>query len=453
MKVSILVVDDERAFLDSVRMMLNLEGYSDLTLATNPLSVPEMLDEKAFDVAFLDVTMPEMDGMDLLKIIKERSPRTEVVMVTANDDLAGVVKSIKLGAYDYLVKPIVPAQLTHALNQAMERKRLLESLRLRSETARTRSLKNPDAFKGIVTGDKRMIRLLHETELHAVSEIPVLILGETGVGKELLALSIHQASRRASGPFVPVNMLSLSPTLFESEFFGHTKGSFTGADRDKAGYLARAEGGTLFLDEIGDLSMEIQGKLLRILQEGEFIPVGKTRPEKADVRFVAATNQDLEGLVEQGKFRQDLFYRLQFAQLQLPPLLDRKGDIPILADRFLKASVHPEAVLSKEAEAALIGYSWPGNVRELKGVIEAAANLAESGTIEPDHLSIRARKPVLAKGGSGTAIGDLISLEQVEKSHILAVLTGVDGNKTQTAKVLGIGLQTLYRKLKSYGVD
>jgi two-component system response regulator AtoC len=299
-----------------------------------------------------------------------------------------------------------------------------------------------------------MLRLLHEAELHAASNILILVTGETGVGKELLASAIHMASKRAKGPFVPVNMLALSQTLFESEFFGHVKGSFTGADRDKTGYLGKARGGTLFLDEIGDLQMEIQGKLLRILQEGEYTPVGKTGSEKADVRFVAATNQDLEKLVEEKRFRMDLFYRLQFAHLRIPPLRERIKDVPVLAARFLETSQGPGTTLSEEAEAVLCAHDWPGNVRELRGVLEAASNLAEKGTITPEHLRLpsspsASSAPPPAGDGKKPA-ARLVPLAEIERQHILHVYEAVGSNKTQAAKVLGIGLQTLHRKLKAY---
>ncbi|MDP8254720.1 MAG: sigma 54-interacting transcriptional regulator, partial [Candidatus Alcyoniella australis] len=284
MSAVILIVDDELVFLDSVKRVLRIEGYDDLTAIDDPTIVPELIEQRQFDVALLDITMPGLDGMELLKIIKERSPQTECVMITANDSIPLVIKSVRLGAYDYLVKPIVPDQLVQSMERALEHKRLIQSLILRSQAGFDRTLKNPAAFKAIDTNDARTLALLHEAELHAASSIPILITGETGVGKELLARAIHAASPRSSGPLVAVNMLSLSPTLFESEFFGHAKGAFTGAEREKEGYLARAHGGTLFLDEIGDLSLEIQGKLLRILQEGEYVPVGKTRPQRADVR-------------------------------------------------------------------------------------------------------------------------------------------------------------------------
>jgi len=456
MKTSILFVDDERAFLDSVARMLRLEGYEDICTENDPTKVPALLETHEFDIAFLDITMPVMDGVDLLKIIKENSPQTECIMVTANDTLRLVIQTIKLGAYDYLLKPVRPEQLNHSLERALEHKRLLESLLLRSESALEKALNKPEAFSEIITADRKMLRLLHESELHAQSNITVLITGETGVGKELLARAVHKSSRRASGPFVAVNMLALSPNLFESEFFGHARGSFTGAERDKIGYLAQSKGGTLFLDEIGDLSLELQGKLLRILQEGEFTPVGKTTPEKADVRFIAATNQDLEKLVQQHRFRKDLFYRLQFAHLHIPPLRERRDDALVLAAHFLANSEKPQTSIDEEARETLLAYNWPGNVRELKGVVEAAMNLAEKGRIQPEHLRIEVRKPKQTATGrqmvQTVVSSELEPLADVEKRHILSVYDATMKNKSQTARILDIGLQTLHRKLKSYGI-
>jgi len=447
MTTNILIVDDEPAFLDSVVRMLRIEGYPDVTAVPRGADALAALEREPPDVAFLDVCMPEMDGLELLQAIKERSPQTECIMVTANESIPMVIRAVRLGAYDYLVKPIMPEQLVHALDRALERRRLLEALLLRSDEAARRALKRPEVFADFVTADKHMLRLLHEAELHASCDIPVLITGETGVGKEVLARAVHAASRRSRGPFVAVNMLALSPALFESEFFGHAKGAFTGADRERAGYLAQAAGGTLFLDEVGDLSLEIQGKLLRVLQEREYTPVGKVRAEQADVRFIAATNQDLERRVREGKFRKDLFYRLQFAHLHLPPLRDREDDIPLLAARFLAQGPRASVTLSDAARARLVAHDWPGNVRELKGMLESAANLAEEGVIEPDHLRLRGPAPLEAPAG-----GPLEPMAAVERRHILATYEAVGRNKTQAARVLQIGLQTLLRRLKEYGV-
>ncbi|MBI4955427.1 MAG: sigma-54-dependent Fis family transcriptional regulator [Myxococcales bacterium] len=453
MAIAILVVDDEQDFVDSVSRGLRLEGYSDVTAVTRSSAVPALLDAKRFDCALLDVTMPELDGLALLKLIKERSPETECIMVTAQQSIPVVVRALRLGAYDYLLKPTTPEELCQTLERALERRRLLEALQLRGAAEHAAALADPGAFAEFVTADPHTLRVLREAELHAGSRIPILITGETGVGKEVLARAIHRASPCAAGPFLPINMLAVAPTLFEAEFFGHAKGAFTGADRDRPGYLARAKNGTLFLDEIGDLSLDSQGKLLRILQEGEYLPVGKTRAERAEVRIVAATNQDLPKLVATRKFRKDLLYRLQFAHLELPPLRRRREDIPLLAARLLAAAGHAQASLSERAELALLGHAWPGNVRELKGVLEAAANLAEGGVIEPEHLRLRggAAPPVQARGVP-VEVGQLEPLAAVERRHILAVYDAVGRNKSQAARVLEIGLQTLHRKLQAYDV-
>lgn len=450
MTASILIVDDEQVFLDSMARMLRMEGYEDVTTVAKSTEVPAMCETRDYDVAFLDITMPDLDGLDLLKRMKEISPQTECIMVTANESIPMVITAVKRGAYDYLTKPVNPDQVLHALNRALEHRRLLESLLLRSETVISRTLKNPDAFSEIATTNDGMVRLLHETELHANSDIPVLVTGETGCGKELMARAVHMSSRRSAAPFVAVNMLSLSPTLFESEFFGHAKGAFTGADRDKPGYLAKADGGTLFLDEIGDLSMEIQGKLLRILQEGEYTPVGKTRPEMANVRFVAATNQDLNDLVEKKLFRKDLYYRLQYAQVHLPPLRERMEDIPVLAARFIPQG----SSLTAAAMDALMTHDWPGNVRELKGVLSAATNLADGNPIDTSHLRLpNTPEPMATAVGDAQSSGSTMTpMADVERRHILSVYKATENNKSQTARILKIGLQTLHRKLKAYGV-
>ena len=448
---SILIVDDEPAHLDNVQRILRMRGYSDVTGVSDAREVPSMLGDRTFDIALLDITMPFMNGLDLLRVIKETSPQTECIMLTASESIPTVIKAVKLGAYDYIMKPYTPDQLIQSLDRALERKRLIESLRLRSADSVSRSLNNPRAFRNIVTSCQNMLRLLHEAELHASSRIPVLITGETGVGKELLARAIHDASDRSNGPFTAVNMLSISSGLFESEFFGHTRGAFTGAERDKTGYLAMAQSGSLFLDEIGDLPIEVQGKLLRILQEGEYTPVGTTKSKKVDVRFIAATNQDLRKRVEDGLFRKDLFYRLQFAHLNIPPLRERLQDIPLLAAIILENTGKKGVSLSQRAEEELLRHEWPGNVRELMGVLEAAANLAVKGEILPEHIRIpepvRNGRTSTRNGNVGPSLGPLA---QVVRKHTLAVYEAMGRNKTRTAMVLGIGLQTLHRKLNAY---
>ncbi len=447
MNTSVLIVDDEVTFLDSARRKLRMSGYENVTVEPDPTEALARFDTRSFDVAFLDITMPGMNGLELLERILERAPATRCVMVTAVDNIEAVMRATRLGAFDYLVKPLRPEQLVDALERALANKRMSDLLELRQRELAERRLENPEAFAALLSADDRMLRLLHEAELHARSRVPVLVTGETGVGKELMAQAIHRASDRRGGPFVPVNMLSLSANLFESEFFGHRKGSFTGAVADREGYLDRARGGTLFLDEIGDLPMELQGKLLRILQEGEYTAVGDTKPKRADVRFIAATHQDLE----RGNFRKDLYYRLRFAHIAIPPLRNRRDDIRLLAARFVEGSARPDARLTDDAMEALVAHDWPGNVRELKGAIEAAANLAEHGEILVRHLNVPARKR--ATSDSPVDASAMPTLAEIERRHILRVYEATSANKAQTARILGVSAQTLHRKLKAYGVE
>jgi DNA-binding NtrC family response regulator len=456
MTPAILLVDDEPAFRQSAERALRMQGYTRVQLASDGAAALRLLDQSQVAVAFLDITMPGMDGLTLLEKILERSPSTACVMVSARDEIALVMRATRLGAVDYLVKPIVPDQLISSLERALERNRMVELLTMRRDGRADAVLDQASAFADIVTCEPRLISLLHEAELHARSRIPVLITGETGTGKELLAQAIHRASPRHARPFVAINMLSLSATLFESEFFGYRKGAFTGAVADREGYLHKAQGGTLFLDEIGDLPLVLQGKLLRILQEGEFTPVGGTQPKQADVRFIAATHQDLDALAAAGSFRRDLLYRLRFGVVSIPALRERRDDVLLLANRFIAGSSRPRARLSEPAVSTLLAHDWPGNVRELKGVIESAANLAEGGEILPRHLRLPSRprsdaslQPSFEPG----SYESMATLAEVERAHVLAVYRASGGNKTATARVLDISIPTLVRKLRGCGVD
>lgn len=455
----ILVIDDEPHFLESIRRGLMTAGYKNILLLDKPERIIELITERAVDLALIDLTMPGMSGHEVLELIKAYSPETECIMVTAVEEVEMAVRSMRLGAYDYLVKPISRNKLLIALDRALERRRLLDLLDIQKREG-WKGFRRPEVFEGIVSVSKPFLKVLQEAELHASSDIPVLITGESGTGKELLAQAIHRASRRADRPFVPVNMASVSSTLFESEFFGHTRGAFTGADRDREGYLEVAAGGTLFLDEIGDLSPELQGKLLRVLQEKEFVKLGTNRQRKFDVRFVAATNADLETMVSQGRFRKDLYYRLKVAWLQIPPLRERLEDVPPLIEHFLhEFGVEVKPGIQDEALELLQAYHYPGNVRELRSIIQAAFNLAQGGTISTRHLPIEVRKikvahlPSRYQEDSIEPAGEVLSLAQVERKYILQVYQQTGRNKSHTARLLGIGLTTLHRKLKQYGVD
>lgn len=451
---SIIVIDDERDFLDSVRRGLITSGIKNVHIEVDPQKAASLFEQgQQFDIALIDITMPQLGGIELLEIIKNASPATECIMVTAVDEARTAIQCLKKGAYDYLVKPTSKEDLVSSVNRAFERKRLIEILDL-SKRQTLPKLINKKAFCSIITKSDHMLRVLKEAELHAASDIPILITGETGTGKELLSRAIHAASNRAASVFTPVNMESLNAGVFDAQFFGHTSGAFTGADKDHAGYLESSNRGTLFLDEIGNLPLDLQGKLLRVLQDGEFIKIGTSTPRKVDVRFIAATNSDLERMMAQNKFRKDLYYRLKGGWLSLPALRKRKEDIPLLVRSFIEEFCGScGADVEEELLSLLMDYDYPGNIRELKTIIQSAVNLSQGRP-----LSARFLPPQLVKQKKITAASPrsehdtIVPLGQVEKEYIINVYNLMDKNKSRTARTLGIGLNTLRRKLESYGV-
>src|SRR5512137_547693 len=388
MNYSILIIDDEVDFLDSVRRGLLSAGLKNLRLESDPRVVATAVQNgEHFDMALIDITMPWINGIQLLELIKTNSPDTECIMVTAVNEARVAVECLQKGAYDYLTKPISRDELVSTLKRAMERRRLLEIISV-GKASTLPQIKHKDAFAPIITQSEKMMRLLREAELHAGSDVPVLITGESGTGKELLARAIHRSSPRASFPFTSINMASLTGSLFDAEFFGHTKGAFTGAEKDRAGYLEHSNRGTLFLDEIGDLPLDFQGKLLRVLQEGEIIKLGTSQVRKIDVRFIAATNADLDKLLAKGQFRKDLYYRLKGAWLRILPLRERREDLPVLINAFLRefrGEIGAD-VLEEETLEILMNYDYPGNIRELRSIIQAASNLAQKRPIGAKHL-------------------------------------------------------------------
>ena len=453
MDSSILVIDDERDFLESVRRGLITSGMKNVRIMEDPRKAAVAFEAgEEFDIALIDITMPKMDGVELLEIIKNTSPTTECIMVTAVDEALVAINCLKKGAYDYLVKPISKEDLVSTISRAMERRRLVEILDIRKRKTLP-ILSNKEAFLPIISRTPEIIRILKEAELHATSDLPMLITGETGTGKELLARAIHAASLRSTNTFTPVNMESLNIQLFESQFFGHTRGAFTGATKDRVGYLESTHRGTLFLDEIGNLPMELQGKLLRVLQDGEFIKIGTSAPRKVDIRFIAATNSDLDRLMMKNRFRKDLYYRLKGGWLHLPPLRERTDDIPLLISRFLKeSSGSPGVRIEEEAMSLLVNYDYPGNIRELKSIVQAIVNIAQGRPISTKYLPENLRKSRLkSKGARSSGTDTVPTLDQMEKSHILSVYEQMNRNKSRTARALGIGLNTLRRKLESYG--
>ena len=454
MRARIIVVDDETDFLDSVRRGLITSGYKNVHTEADSTKAAEVIEGgEKFDIALIDITMPGLTGIELLQSIKNVQPRTECIMITALDEARTAVDCLKKGAYDYLVKPISKEDLISSINRALERKRLLDILDINKKKT-VPQLNNAEAFAPIQTRNDRMLRILKEAELHAVSDAPILITGATGTGKELLARAVHKASQRAGHSFTPINMDALTATLFDAEFFGHTKGAFTGAEKERSGYLETTNKGTLFMDEIGNLALELQGKLLRVLQDGEFIKIGTSKTSKTDVRFIAATNKELEVLMARSKFRKDLFYRLSGSWLHLPPLKDRKDDIPLLIGRFLEEICGPSGGdIHEEALSILMHYDYPGNVRELKSIVQSAVNLSRGKAVTPACLPAQLVKKAAGMNRAGQTPGKPVqTLAELEKNHIKTVYQSLKNNKAQTARALGIGVNTLRRKLQSYGI-
>jgi len=456
MNSSIIVIDDDFDFLEVIKEKLIRIGFTNVNTEVDSMKVASHFERgDVYDIALIDMTMPEMDGIQLLELIKNTSPGTECIMVTAVNDARVAVDCLKKGAYDYLLKPIAREDLALSIHRALERKRLLDILAVKKKASLPKLI-YADTFKPIITQSHKMLRILKEAELHATSDVPILITGESGTGKELLAKAIHCTSPRSKFKFTPVNMASVNAGLFEAEFFGHTKGAFTGAESGRAGFLEHTNQGTLFLDEIGNLPLELQGKLMRVLQDGEYMKLGSSSHRTADVRFITATNEDLDKLMEKGVFRKDLYYRIRCGWLHLPPLRERKEDIPLLVKKFLQeyGTGSTNQYIDEEALCLLLEHDYPGNIRELKSVIQSAVNLAQGGPISPnllpDHL--KKKNAVSSCVSADPQETKLITLAMVEKNHIIKAYDQTGKNKSQTARVLGIGLNTLRRKLKSYGI-
>jgi len=453
---TIIIVDDDQDFLEILREKLIRTGFKNVRTEDDSMKVASLFERgELFDIALIDMTMPDMDGIQLLELIKNTSPGTECIMVTAVNDARVAVDCLKKGAYDYLVKPIAREDLVLSIHRALERKRLLDILDVKKKASLPKLI-YADTFKPIITQSHKVLRILKEAELHGRSDVPILITGESGTGKELLAKAIHCTSPRSKFKFTPVNMASLTSSLFESEFFGHTKGAFTGAENGRAGFLEHTNMGTLFLDEIGNLPIELQGKLLRVLQDGEYIKLGSSSHRTADVRFITATNEDLDKLMVKGKFRKDLYYRIRGGWLHLPPLRERREDIPLLINKFLQdyAGTSENQNIEEEAIRLLMDYNYPGNIRELKSIIQSAVNLAQGRPISsnflPDHLR---KNKAISSSTNPSKTNSAVPLALIEKNHILDIYKKTGQNKSRTARLLGIGLNTLRRKLKSYGVE
>ncbi|MFH1076098.1 MAG: sigma-54 dependent transcriptional regulator [Pseudomonadota bacterium] len=439
----ILIVDDEEVALTTIRRLLKRRGYKDVQICSKSVEALSMITDNDFDLVLLDILMPELDGLKVLESAKPKRPYTEFIILTAVQDVATAVSAIRMGAYDYLIKPVDPERLFLSIERAYERIGLLAGFT--RGYADGHAIKVSDVFSDIVTQSSRMKELLSYTEVMARSGNPILITGESGTGKELLARGIHRGGPNPDGPFIAVNVSSVPEMLFESQFFGYAKGAFTGAHKDYKGYFEQADGGTLFLDEVGELPLYLQPKLLRILEEKRVTPLGKTIGKEVDVRIVSATNTDLNKACQEGKFRLDFMYRIGSARVHLPPLSDRREDIPILVEHFLrKACVHHGmeiCQMTPDAMDMLTEKDYPGNIRELAQVVEHAALVAGSSTILPHHLGqerIAERSLVRSK---------VCSLKENSETHVAYVLSYTKGDRKRAAQILGITVRQLQRKL------
>jgi DNA-binding NtrC family response regulator len=451
----ILLVDDDQIILDSLSGFLEMEGY-DVDAARSVAQARDALEAGRFNLVITDVNMPEGSGFELLEHVRESYPEVVVVMITGYGTIETAVEAIKQGAYDYLTKPIIDDDVRMAVRRSLEQQRLLsENRQLRA------ALSDRYRFANIVGQDYRMAKVFELIEAVAPSNSSVLITGESGTGKSLVARAIHTHSPRAERAFVEVACGALPETLLEGELFGHVRGAFTGAVADKQGKFAAADGGTIFLDEIATSSAQLQVKLLRVLQERRFEPVGSNQTRQVDVRVLLATNRDLWAEVQAGRFREDLYYRVNVVNVELPALRDRLGDIPLLAEHFL-GQFQPSAPrriegFTDEAMARMQRYGWPGNVRELENAVERAVVLCRQEWIGPQDLppavlrgAEQGEEESLALDGSKTLQE---ALAGPEKRILLAALRANDGNRQATADQLGINRTTLYKKMKKYGLN
>ncbi len=447
----ILIVDDEVNIREALAALLESDGY-DVEAASSAAEAMDSLREKVFDLVISDLRLDGASGLDLLRHIRETCPATEVIILTAYGTVEGAVEAMKLGAYDYLSKPVDRKRLGLLIEKALEKQRLTNENR----TLRQRlSLK--EEYSKIIGSSGKIREIFKIISEVAPTSATVLITGESGTGKELVARAIHDRSGRRGRPFITLNCGALPDTLMESELFGYEKGAFTGAVSAKIGRIEMASGGTLFLDEIGDMSAKTQVDLLRILQDREIRRLGGTKTIVVDVRFVAATNKDLKAEIAEHRFREDLFYRFNVVPITMPPLRERREDIPLLLESFLSefCSLHrkPAKVVSEPALQMLVQYSWPGNIRELRNLAERLVLLCRRDVILPEDLPAQIGGGGAGEEGRAIAVSLDQPLREVEKTVIRNVLSSVNNNRTLAARVLGISLRALHYKIKRYNLD
>ncbi|MBC7964250.1 MAG: sigma-54-dependent Fis family transcriptional regulator [Steroidobacteraceae bacterium] len=450
---TIFICDDEAEILRYLDKLLQASGYLVETFSRGADLLKRLNSGGPVicDIVLQDVRMPDVDGLLVLKQLHNRKPDLPVIIMTGHGTINDAVQAIREGAYDYITKPFPKEKLLGVLERVLDHRRLAsENLQLRKELQRGGSSR----AETMVFKSARFREVYDLTLQVAASDANIMILGESGTGKELIAGTIHGNSPRAGRPFVSLNCAALSDTLLESQLFGHVRGAFTGAIINQKGLVEEADGGTLFLDEIGDVSPAVQAKLLRVIQEKDFIAVGSTRSKKVDVRFVAATNKDLQCEVAEGRFREDLYYRLNVITIELPPLRERREDIEPLALHFLKiytARMKKELRgIDGDALQTMLQYDWPGNVRELENVIERAVILARTDTITPALLPIGANRE---RPAAAQELAPLVALEEIERRHIEAVLARTGFHKSRSAEILGISRKTLDRKIAEYGLS
>ncbi len=447
----ILIVDDDEGHAEALADALEADGYR-ATIATSGEAGITKISEETFEAVLTDLVMPDRSGIDVLEAAVRLQPDAAVLLVTGHESVRTAVDAMRKGAADYLSKPVDIAELRTRLSRAIE-----SVLLRRTNTELQRQIDKRFGFEGILGQSKEMTRVFDVLGQVSGTNATVLILGESGTGKELVARAIHQNSPRAKKNFVAVNCAALSEGLIESELFGHVKGAFTGAVSAKEGRIVYADQGTLFLDEVGDMPLSTQAKLLRVLETREVQPVGGNHVQKVDIRLLSATNRDLEAMVKEGAFREDLLYRLRVVTLKLPSLRERKVDLPLLIDHFIGefSRTHGRAVrgISPEARTLLSRYEWPGNVRELRNVVENMVLLARGDVLDVGDIPEVVRSGPAAKvSGGGFELAGR-SIEEVERALIVANLDLVAGNREKAAKILGMGERTLYRKLKEYGLS
>ncbi|RYC70154.1 sigma-54-dependent transcriptional regulator [Spirosoma sordidisoli] len=446
MPATILLIDDEPRLRQLLARILQLEDYTVLEADTARAGL-KTLERETVQLVISDVKLPDRNGIELTQQIKQLYPATEIIVLTAYGTIQDGVAAIKNGAFDYITKGDDNDKIIPLVSRAVEKANLQFRIRQLEEQMSRRH-----GFDTIVGHSRPLRQAVELARKVAVTDTTVLLTGETGTGKEVFAQAIHQGSPRRNGPFVAINCGALGKDILESELFGHRAGAFTGASRDQKGLFAEADKGTIFLDEIGEMPLDLQAKLLRVLETHEFLRVGDTRPTRTDVRVVAATNRSLEQEASAGRFRLDLYYRLSVFSIELPPLRDRRDDIPALAELFARQDAlkigRRDLRLSPAFVQKLQQHPWKGNIRELKNLIERAVILADSAELTPDLLPYE-----MQDGPAATDPNAIVDLATLEQQHIRRVLRHTGGNKTESARLLGIGLTTLYRKLAEYGLD